>query len=540
MSKQIETDILVVGSGIAGLLFALRVSRFARVTIATKKDIFEANTNYAQGGLAAPVDPGDSPAAHVRDTLACGDGLCDERVVNRVIADAASVVEELTSLGVPWSHKNGKKLDLSLEGGHSARRIVHAKDFTGKALEETLAHRVKSDPNIKVLENTLVLDLALKKDPAKIKRARENRALGALVLTARGLMTITSRYVVLASGGAGKVYFYTTNPDIATGDGMAMAYRAGCALSNLEFVQFHPTCLHHPKARNFLISEAVRGEGGVLRNFKGQAFMKQYDPRADLAPRDIVARAIDDQMKKTGADYVLLDITHRKKSFLKKRFPNIFERLRSLGIDMSKEPIPVVPAAHYFCGGVPTDAWGKTELPGLYAIGEVASTGLHGANRLASNSLLEACAFARYASQAIEQEFSQKFSACHSGESRNPESVPIFPTKWGKKDLSGTDAAILITHNWDEVRRIMANYVSIVRSEERLSRALKRLRVIESEVKELVAKFQPTKDLAELANIALLARLIVKAALWRKESRGLHYMLDYPARRNKFKRNSFS
>ena len=519
----LETDILVIGSGIAGLSFALLASSFARVLVATKKELIEAATNYAQGGLAAALAASDSAQAHVRDTLLAGDGLCDERVARRIVSDAPGFVRELEAWGARFTRAKAGGFDLGLEGGHSARRIVHAKDFTGREIERALVAAVRANRRIKILEDTLALDFILAKDPARVNGPDQNRCLGAALLKQREGKTVEvrSRCVVLASGGAGKIYFYTTNPEIATGDGMAMAYRAGCALHNLEFVQFHPTCLHHPKLRHFLISEAVRGEGAILRNVKGEAFMKRYDPRKELAPRDVVARSIDAEMKKTGDDCVYLDITHRSKSFIHKRFPNIYERLFSVGIDMAKDLVPVVPAAHYFCGGVASSISGRTALEGLWAIGEVACTGLHGANRLASNSLLEACAMARYAEEEIRQELADSLPSSRRASG-------FVPLKWGRQNLVGSDKNMLIAHNWDEVRRLMVNYVGIVRNEERLLRAARRLTMIEAEVEELAKSFQPTRDLAELVNITRLARCLVAGAGRRHESRGLHYMLDYP------------
>ncbi|MBI2070983.1 MAG: L-aspartate oxidase [Elusimicrobia bacterium] len=524
-AEPIVTDILVAGSGIAGLSFALKAADYAHVLVVTKKELVEANTNYAQGGLAAALDAADSAERHVQDTIKCGDGLCEEPVARQIVAEAPRFVRELEAWGARFTHGAAGALDLGLEGGHSARRIVHAKDFTGREIERALVSAVRKNPRIKIMENTLILDLLLKANPAQTPPA-QNRALGAVVLNQGVLLPVRAKRVVLATGGAGKIYLYTTNPDIATGDGMAIAWRAGVSLKNLEFVQFHPTCLYHPKLRNFLISEAVRGEGAILKNRRGKAFMKSYDARGELAPRDVVARSIDAELKKTGNEFVYLDISHKSESFLKNRFPNIFERLLSVGIDMAKDPVPVVPAAHYFCGGVKADVAGGTELPGLYAIGEVACTGLHGANRLASNSLLEACAMAHYAAEALRKETPQTNGKAAVG--------VLSVTRWGEKTLADSDVNTLIAHNWDETRRLMANYVGIVRSRDRLTRAARRLALIQVEVEELVRTYAPNQDLAELWNILALAQAVVASGLLRKESRGLHYMLDYPDKNPKF------
>ncbi|MBI4063075.1 MAG: L-aspartate oxidase [Elusimicrobia bacterium] len=512
----------------AGLSFALRAGSLGRVLVVTKKEVVETNTNYAQGGLAAALDPTDSPQNHIQDTLDCGDGLSEEAVVRRIVEDAPRFVRELEEWGVRFTRKNQKILDLGLEGGHSTRRIVHAKDFTGREIERALVAAIRKNREIQVEENTLLLDLILERDPDETQ-AKDNRCLGAVLFKAKENRTVIcwAKTVVLATGGAGKIYLYTTNPEIATGDGFAVGYRAGLTLENMEFVQFHPTCLYQPKLRNFLISEAVRGEGAILRNQKGQAFMKAYDPRGELASRDIVARAIDAEMKKSGDEYVYLDITHKEEAFLKNRFPNIFSTLLSVGINMAKDSIPVVPAAHYFCGGVKADISGKTQLSGLYAIGEVAGTGFHGANRLASNSLLEAWAMAAYAAEAIKGE-----SGIGNREAGDTQKG-FVPVHWGKKDLTGLDENALIAHHWDEVRRLMSNYVGVVRSEERLKRALRRLSLIREEVEELARNFAPTCDLLELLNIVEVAGVVVSSALTRQESRGLHYRLDFPKKENR-------
>lgn len=527
--KQEKTDVLVIGSGLAGLMLALKASRFAHVTVATKKELAEANTNYAQGGIAAAIDSGDSFKKHVQDTIVCGQGLCDPEVVRRVINDGPALIRELEAVGAHFNKTAAGKFDLGLEGGHSHRRIVRAQDLTGREIERALNTAVRQEPNIRIVEHAMALDLLLARPPESVADARDNRVHGALLLDLMtgSLVACRAKIVVLASGGAGKVYLITTNPEIATGDGMAIAYRAGCALSNLEFVQFHPTCLFHPQLRNFLISEAVRGEGGVLRNNKGMAFMPRYDKRAELAPRDIVARAIDKELKAGGAEFVYLDISHKPAAFIRERFPNIYKKLLDVGIDMAKEPIPVAPAAHYFCGGVKTDHAGRSDLAGLYAIGEVACTNFHGANRLASNSLLEACAFGHYAADAIKKDMTAGAKAGVAGDGKTS-------IVWGDELFKDTDKSAIVAHSWDEVRRVMTNYVGIVRSESRLNLALKRLKMIEQEIYFFSTQFRPTRDLAELVNILLLANLIARSAAGRKESRGLHYMLDYPKKKTIF------
>jgi len=518
------TDFLVLGSGIAGLSFALKAASLGRVTVITKKERPDSATNLAQGGIAAVLDSEDSFAAHIQDTLRAGDGLCHEEVVRLVVENGPERVKELLALGIPFSRdrRDPERLDLGREGGHSARRIIHAMDRTGSRIEQGLLERINEHPEIEVLENHLAVDLLIgSRAGVEASPPHRDRCLGAYVLNreTREVETWLARATVLCTGGAGKVYLYTTNPDIATGDGIAMAWRAGAAVANLEFVQFHPTCLYHPQAKNFLISEAVRGEGGRLIDSQGRPFMHRYDPRGDLATRDTVARAIDHELKASGADCVYLDISHRPPEFVRERFPHIYATCLKFGIDITREPIPVVPAAHYLCGGVLTDTSGLTTLEDLYALGEVACTGLHGANRLASNSLLEAVVFAH-----------QAFLHCreaHPGRAKRPfaEAAP-----WSVGSAEPIDEGVLISHNWDQIRRLMWNYVGIVRREKRLKLVEERLRVIRRDVEAHYREYLPTADLIELRNLSLVAELIVRCAISRKESRGLHYLLDYPAK----------
>jgi len=512
-------DFLVLGSGIAGLMFALKVASRGRVAIVTKKDRAESNTNYAQGGIAAVTSREDSFELHFRDTLNAGAGLCKPEVVRTVIEEGPARIAELMQLGVRFTEREapgedgGKELDLGREGGHSKRRILHAQDMTGREIERALLRAVAAQPNINLFENHFAIDLITTR---KLGRPGPNRCVGAYVLdnlTGR-VKTFAAPVTVLATGGCGKVYLYTTNPDIATGDGVAMAYRAGVPIANMEFIQFHPPCLYHPKAKSFLISEAVRGEGGVLKTVDGVEFMKDVHPMGSLAPRDIVARAIDSVMKRPGADHVLLDITHKPAPFIIRRFPTIYETCLRYGIDITKEPIPVVPAAHYQCRGVVATVDGVTELPGLYAIGEVACTGLHGANRLASNSLLEAVVCAhRAARHALQNQLP-------------PVDFEIPP--WQTGDATNPDELVVVSPNWDEIRRCMWDYVGIVRTTKRLLRAQKRLANLQQEIQEYYWNFIVTPDLLELRNLATVAEIIVQSALQRPESRGLHYTLDHP------------
>lgn len=512
-----EFDFVVIGSGIAGLSFALRAAEKGSVALVTKRRLADSNTAWAQGGVACVVSEDDSFDLHIQDTLVAGAGLCNEEAVRTVVTEGPARIAELIELGMRFDGKDGedgeRELNLGMEGGHSKRRILHFQDTTGFQIERTLVERIGDHPNITVLENHMAVDFLT---TGKLGYAMQNACVGVYVLDeATGeVETLRSDIIVLASGGCGKVYLYTTNPDVATGDGVAMAWRAGATVANMEFVQFHPTCLYHPEAKSFLVSEAVRGEGAILIDKKGRRFMEKYHPQMELAPRDVVARAIDAEMKRTGSKCVYLDITHKPAEFLKARFPSIYETCLKYGIDITKQPIPVVPAAHYQCGGVKTDLNGETTLRGLYAIGEAACTGLHGANRLASNSLLEGLVLAH---RAFEK----------NTRNLKPRENFTLP-EWRPGQVQDLDELVVIYHNWGEIRRLMWDYVGIVRTDKRLQRAAARLRNLHTEVQEFYWNFKVTTELLELRNLVTVASLIVDCAISRKESRGLHYTLDYP------------
>jgi len=505
----IETDYLVIGSGIAGLYFALDAAEHGRVLVLTKKQPDDTATNWAQGGVAAVLGDDDSVEAHVNDTLTVGEGLCNREVVELTVREGPGHVRRLAEMGVDFARSADGSFDLGREGGHSNRRVAHYQDITGRAIQHTLLAAVARHPNITLLHDRIAVDLL-----SMAKYGGEPACFGAYVLdTGTGEVTpVVARATVLATGGTGKVYIYTSNPDVATGDGIAMAYRIGAQVANLEFVQFHPTVLYHPHAKSFLISEALRGEGGVLRLGNGQTFMENYHPLKSLGPRDVVARAIDNELKKSGADCVFLDMTGLDPAFVRGRFPTIHRRCLELGIDMTRQPIPVVPAAHYMCGGVATDVHGATNVPGLYAIGETSCTGLHGACRLASNSLLEGMVFgARAAAQVRDV--------------RAPRPAQVAP--WSSGDATDSDDAIVVALNWDEIRRFMWSYLGIVRSDKRVERARHRIELLREEIREYYWDFKVSSDMIELRNVALVAHLIIECARRRKESRGLHYTLDY-------------
>ncbi len=515
-----QFDVLIIGSGLAGLTLALRTAEHKKVCLVSKRSIDEAASDWAQGGIAAVFNDDDSIENHIRDTLMAGGGLCDEAVTSMVVGRAKESIEWLINQGVVFTRESDNSgYHLTREGGHSHRRIIHAADATGHAVQTTLINKVKQHPHITLMEYHIAVDLITasklnKSDSSKIEQSDSNQCLGAYVLNKNTgkVLTIAAQNTVLATGGAGKVYLYTTNPDISTGDGIAMAWRAGCRVANMEFIQFHPTCLFHPHAKSFLISEAVRGEGALLKLPDGTRFMVDHDERLELAPRDVVARAIDFEMKKRGLDCVYLDITDKPLSFIQEHFPNIYKRCLSFGIDMSKTPIPVVPAAHYTCGGVMTDDRGRSDIDHLYAIGETACTGLHGANRLASNSLLECLVFGQMAAHDILNQL--------------PISSAQLPY-WDESRVTDADEEVLITHTWDELRRFMWNYVGIVRTDKRLSRALHRIHMLRDEVGEFYSNFKISSDLIELRNLLQVAELIVESAISRKESRGLHYSKDH-------------
>ena len=511
---QYSCDALIIGSGAAGLSLALRLAGQARIAVLSKGALQEGCTLWAQGGIAAVLDgERDSIESHLRDTLDAGAGLCDEQAARFTIEQGAQSIRWLIDQGVPFTQQGDSGYHLTQEGGHSQRRIFHSADTTGHAIETTLEQRIRQHPEVDLFEHHIAVDLIT----ANKLGEPHQRVLGAYVLdrNQHRVITFRARFVVLATGGASKVYLYTTNPDLSTGDGVAMAWRAGCRVANMEFNQFHPTCLYHPQAKSFLISEALRGEGGRLLLPDGTPFMEQFDPRAELAPRDIVARAIDHQMKRHGLEYVLLDISHKPAGFIKEHFPYIYRRCLEFGFDITRGPIPVVPAAHYSCGGVMTDLSARTDIPGLYAAGEVAFTGLHGANRMASNSLLECLVFATAAAEDILRQLN---------ETPQPGELP----PWDESRVTDSDEEIVVTHNWDELRRFMWDYVGIVRSNKRLERAMHRVELLGREIREYYGNFRITSDLLELRNLVVVAELIVRCARARKESRGLHYTLDYP------------
>ncbi len=518
MPQQQDYDVLVIGSGAAGLGVALDLAATQRVCVLAKAELQETNTRWAQGGISAVIDPDDTIQEHIDDTLRAGAGLCQRAAVEHIVGHGRDRIEWLRDQGVPFTTETSASgesvMHLTQEGGHSRRRVVHADDATGLAIQTTLLARARAHPNIELLEWHIAIDLITL---SKIG-GTPDRCVGAYVLDRRtkSVKTLRAPWCVLASGGAGKVYLYTSNPDVATGDGVAMAWRAGCTVANMEFVQFHPTCLYHPKAKSFLLSEALRGEGARLLLPNGEPLMQRFDPRGELAPRDIVARAIDFEMKRLGADCVYLDISHQPAAFIERHFPTILQRCREFGFDLTKEPLPVVPAAHYFCGGVLTDLAGRTSLPGLYAVGEAACTGLHGANRMASNSLLECLVTARSAVESILS---------------NRDNVPALPAipAWDESQVTDADEEIVVSHNWDELRRFMWDYVGIVRTTKRLERARRRVHLLRNEIGEFYANFRVTSDLIELRNLVQVAELVIRCALKRKESRGLHFTLDYPA-----------
>lgn len=515
--QSYQFDTLIIGSGLAGLTLALNLAKNQRVAIVTKRTIHDSSSAWAQGGIAAVLSMADSSDSHVHDTLVAGAGLSDKLITRYVVENGPHAVKWLIAQGVNFTRDNNNETGyhLTQEGGHSVRRVIHTNDATGKAVQLTLCKKICAHPNITLLEHHIAIDLITSLKLQYHSDTQAVRCYGAYVLDIKAdkIHTIAAHNTVLATGGAGKVYLYTTNPDTATGDGIAMGWRAGCKIANMEFIQFHPTCLYHPHAKSFLISEAVRGEGGLLKLPNGERFMPKHDKRAELAPRDIVARAIDFEMKKRGLDCVYLDISHKSPDFLKQHFPTIYARCLELGIDITRQAIPVVPAAHYTCGGIVTDRKGKTDLNNLYAIGETAHTGLHGANRLASNSLLECLVFGMAATDDI----------------LNQPPAPFIPLpKWDESRVTDADEEIVISHNWDELRRFMWSYVGIVRTNKRLQRAQHRINLLHEEINEYYTNFRVSGDLLELRNLVTTADLIVQSAMLRHESRGLHYSLDYP------------
>lgn len=513
----LKSDVLIIGAGAAGLSAALRLADKKHIFLISKVNLLESNTLYAQGGIAAVLDENDSVESHQLDTIKAGAGLCDEKIVEFVVQKSKENIQWLIDQGVAFtkdhSDKQSNPYHLTKEGGHSFRRVIHAADKTGYAIQTCLLEKVLAHPNITVYEHHNVVDLIT------VQKSGEhtNSCIGAYILNRKTeqIEIFIAPTVILATGGVSKVYLYTSNPDTASGDGIALAWRAGCRVANMEFNQFHPTCLYHPDAKSFLVTEAVRGEGGILRLPNGKTFMKQYHEAAELAPRDIVARAIDNEMKRQGIECVYLDISHKPAAFIKDHFPTIYQRCKSYGIDITTDPIPVVPAAHYTCGGVMADITGQTDIPGLYAIGEVAFTGLHGANRMASNSLLECLVFAQSASLHILGNIQQNISNV---------SIP----DWDESRVTNSDEEVVVTHNWDELRRFMWDYVGIVRTTKRLQRATSRVHLLLNEIDDYYGNFRVTNDLLELRNLTVVADLIIRSALERKESRGLHFILDYP------------
>lgn len=522
VGKNLNFDFLVVGSGVAGASTALKLSQLGKVGLLCKETLFECNTRWAQGGIASVLSKDDSYEAHTQDTLVAGSGLCHENTVRKVVAAGPKAIQELIEMGVAFTPNDSQnnhdfEYHLTQEGAHSARRIIHADDMTGAALQTTLVKKISENKNIIVLEFHTAIDLIVTDKIAP--DFSRNRVLGAYVINEKDniISAFLAKATILATGGHGKLYLYTTNPDVAAGDGVAMAWRAGARVANLEFMQFHPTCLYSPRAKNFLISEALRGEGAILKSKNGKRFMENEHPQKELAPRDIVARAIDAEIKRTGEHYVLLDISHKDPEFIKSHFPGIYSKCMSLGIDITKDPIPVVPAAHYSCGGIVTDTRGRTGIKSLWALGEVACTGLHGANRLASNSLLEGLVFAQFVFDDIKNLWPDLKNYEH----------PVVP-KWQLGKACEPDEMVVISQLWDEIRRTMWNYVSIVRTEKRLARAAARIDQICQEIETYYWNIVPSRALIEVRNLAAVAQLTVKCARMRKESRGIHYSLDYP------------
>jgi len=511
MSKQYNFDVIILGSGAAGLSLALHLPSSVSVAILAKDNLEQYSSYFAQGGISAVLEPDDSVEQHVQDTMIAGAGLCDEEVVTFTAGAGKPAIQWLTDLGMPFTRDrqeiSSSGFHLTREGGHSKRRVVHAADATGKALQQTLQAHVHEQSNIKIFDQHIAIDL--------IKHGKRCQGLYALNRNDHHIEVFSAQKIVLATGGASKVYLYTSNPDGSTGDGIAMAWRAGCRIANMEFIQFHPTCLYHPEAKSFLITEAVRGEGGKLCLPDGERFMFRFDERGELAPRDIVARAIDHEMKRLGVDCVYLDISHKSRAFIKSHFPTIYQRCKELDIDITSEPIPVVPAAHYTCGGIMTNISGQTDIDNLYAVGEVTCSGLHGANRLASNSLLECLVFAQSAANHISDSLSPAF-----------KSKPL--ARWDESQVTDSDEDIVVAHNWDELRRFMWDYVGIVRTNKRLERALHRVQLLKQEINDYYGNYKVSPDLLELRNLVVVADLIIRSAMQRKESRGLHFTLDYP------------